>query len=41
LVELLGDEYKAVLFLIEKEKKEGSMPFTTENINKVYSTPNG
>lgn len=40
-VELLGDEYKAVLFLVEKERKEGSMPFTTENIDKVYSTPNG
>jgi hypothetical protein len=40
-VELLGDEYKAVLFLIEKEHKEGSMPFITENIDKVYSTLNG
>lgn len=40
-VELLGDEYKALLFLVEKEEKEGSMPFITENINKVYSIPNG
>jgi hypothetical protein len=40
-VELLGDEYKAVLFLVEKEHKEGSMPFTIENIDKVNSTPNG
>jgi hypothetical protein len=40
-VELLGDEYKAVLFLVEKEEKEGPMPFNIENINKIYSTPNG
>ncbi|HMG11465.1 MAG TPA: hypothetical protein VK609_23280 [Mucilaginibacter sp.] len=40
-VELLGNEYEAVLFLIEKEEKEGSMPFTIENINKIYSTANG
>lgn len=33
-VELLGDEYKAVLFLIEKD---GVMPFKTENINKIYN----
>ncbi len=36
-VELLGDEYKAVLFLVEKEEKEGSIPFNIENINKIYS----
>ncbi|MFC0518673.1 hypothetical protein ACFFGT_30945 [Mucilaginibacter angelicae] len=36
-VELLGDEYKAVLFLVEKEEKEGSMPFNIENITKIYS----
>jgi hypothetical protein len=40
-VELLGNEYKTVLFLIEKEEKEGSVPFTIENINKIYSTANG
>ncbi|WPU98765.1 hypothetical protein SNE26_22380 [Mucilaginibacter sp. cycad4] len=38
-VELLGDEYKAVLFLVEKEKKEGLMPFTIENINKITTPP--
>ncbi|QTE35758.1 hypothetical protein J3L18_21765 [Mucilaginibacter gossypii] len=36
-VELLDNDYKAVLFLIEKE---GETPFTTENINKIYSTAN-
>jgi hypothetical protein len=36
-VELLDDEYKAILFLVEKEYKEGSVPFTTESINKIYS----
>lgn len=37
-VEMTASGYKAVLFLIEKE---GETPFTTENINKIYSTTNG
>lgn len=37
-VEMTATSYKAVLFLIEKE---GTIPFTTENINKIYSTTNG
>jgi hypothetical protein len=36
--EMTDAGYKAVLFLIEKE---GEIPFTTENINKIYSTANG
>ncbi|MBI3883309.1 MAG: hypothetical protein HY305_03595 [Sphingobacteriales bacterium] len=36
-VEVLGEEYKTVLLLVEKEKKEQSVSFTTENINKIYS----
>ncbi|WP_114939482.1 hypothetical protein [Mucilaginibacter endophyticus] len=37
-VEMTATGYKAVLFLVEKE---GATPFTTENINKIYSTANG
>jgi len=37
-VEVLGDTYKAVLFLVEKD---GSIPFTKENINKIYQLENG
>lgn len=34
-VDVLGDEYKAILFLVEKG--EGAMPFTAENMNKVFN----
>ena len=40
-VELPEDEYKAVLFLVEKEKNPGSVIFTKENINKIYQLQNG
>jgi len=35
-VEALGDNYKAVLFLIEKDKSSNSVIFTKENLNKIY-----
>jgi hypothetical protein len=35
-VELLGDEYKAVLFLVEKEKKENSIPFDATSIGNLF-----
>jgi len=37
-VDVLGDEYKAVLFLVEKK---GTVSFTVENINKIYELENG
>lgn len=37
-VELLDDEYKTVLFLVEKGK-QGKL-FTTENLNKIYESEN-
>ena len=40
-VELLGDQYKTVLFLAEKEERNGSVLFTKENINKIYQFKNG
>ena len=35
-VELLGDEYKAALFLVEKTKAEESMDFTKENMLLLF-----
>ena len=40
-VELLDDQYKTVLFLIEKEKGEKGNLFTKENLNKIYQFDNG
>jgi hypothetical protein len=40
-VELLADQYKTVLFLIEKEKGEKENLFTKENLNKTYQLDNG
>lgn len=37
-VELLGDEYKAVLFLVEKEKKQGSIAFDAKSIGNLFTT---
>ncbi len=40
-VELLEEQYKTVLFLVEKGKVGVAMPFTKENINKTYHLENG
>lgn len=40
-VEILGDQYKTVLFLVEKKAPEGAIPFTEENIIKIYESDNG
>ena len=40
-VEVLEDKYKAVLYLVEKNKKEDSINFTKENLNKIYQLENG
>ena len=40
-VDLLEEDYKAVLFLVEKEKGEQSCLFTQDNINKIFKTING
>ena len=37
-VDVLGDTYKAVLFLVEQK---GDRVFTKENINKIYQLENG
>ena len=35
-VELLGDEYKAALFLVEKLKSKEAVAFTKEQMNKIF-----
>jgi hypothetical protein len=35
-VELLGDEYKAALFLVEKLKGNEAVAFTKEHMNKIF-----
>ena len=40
-VELLEDQYKAVLFLVENEPGSPKKLFTKENLNKIYQSENG
>jgi hypothetical protein len=40
-VDLLKEDYKAVLFLVEKEKSEQSSLFIQDNINKIFQADNG
>lgn len=35
-IELLGDEYKAVLFLVEKLKSNEAVAFTKEQMNTIF-----
>lgn len=35
-VEVFGNKYKTVLYLVEKSKHDRSVSFTKENINKIY-----
>lgn len=35
-VDLLKEDYKAVLYLVEKRESDTSVPFTAENLNKIY-----
>jgi hypothetical protein len=36
-VDVLEQEYKAVLFLVQKEKKEGSVLFSKENMDSIFN----
>ena len=40
-VEVINEQYKAVLYLVEKMKGPDSILFTKENINKIYQLQNG
>ena len=35
-VELLGDSFKAALFLIEKKETAGALPFSAENMDRIF-----
>jgi len=37
-VDVLRDNYKSVLFLVEKTKKENAVLFSTENMDKIFNT---
>ncbi|MBA3673820.1 MAG: hypothetical protein H0W75_02515 [Chitinophagaceae bacterium] len=39
-VELLREEYKVVLFLIEKSKTDNAISFSKENMNKIFDNQN-
>jgi hypothetical protein len=34
--DILGDDYKAVLFLVEKQKDNSTVPFSAENMNSIF-----
>jgi len=36
-VDILQEEYKAVLFLVEREKSENTVPFSAENMNEIFN----
>ena len=40
-VDVIGESYKAALFLIEKNSNANATDFTTENINNIYQQHNG
>jgi len=40
-VEVLGEQYKAALYLVEKSGNENSIPFEEVNILKIYQLENG
>jgi hypothetical protein len=40
-IDVLKEEYKAVLYLIEKNNQPNALSFTTENILKIYQSDNG
>ena len=40
-VEVLGEQYKAALYLVEKSGNENSIPFDEVNILKIYQLENG
>lgn len=40
-VDVMGEEYKAVLYLVEKDKTPDSVIFTKENLTKIYEIENG
>jgi len=39
-VDVLGEEYKAALFLVEKKETEKSIPFSAENMDLIFNKVN-
>ncbi len=37
-VDVIGEHYKSVLFLVEKTKKENAVLFSAENMDKIFNT---
>ena len=37
-VDVLGQDYKAALYLVEKKPTDNSMPFSIKNINSIFET---
>ena len=40
-IDVLGEDYKTVLYLVENEKQDNPVPFTIDNINNIYELANG
>ena len=40
-VELLDNDYRACLYLVETRENSGALPFTIENINQIYQKTHG
>lgn len=40
-VELMGEKYKAALYLVQKEQKDRAIIFSKDNLNKIYELENG
>ena len=40
-VDIIGEEYKTILYLVEKIKKDSSRLFITKNIQNIYELTNG
>ncbi|MBS1611005.1 MAG: hypothetical protein JSS70_20070 [Bacteroidetes bacterium] len=40
-IDIVGEEYAAIVYLVEKEGKENPVLFTKENINHIYEIANG
>ncbi|MGC4034525.1 MAG: hypothetical protein QM764_01100 [Chitinophagaceae bacterium] len=40
-VDVVGENYKAVIYLVEKTQKDNSLLFTIENIHNIYELANG
>lgn len=39
-VDVLGDQYKAALYLVEKQDRVSSTPFTPQNMDRLFNTKN-